>query len=448
MTGNWLRAIPLGSILTGLLVSMVTPTLAQILPAPGAVNKEFYFGAGSPPSGFVQALPQTVYSRERGYGFEQPVQASSQDKERAALCSDKPFLFSVAVPEGNYNVTVTLGDRSVDSFITIKAEARRLMLENIHASPGHLQTRAFTVNVRVPQITNGGEVQLKPRELASFDWDGKLTLEFNGIHPCVSRLEISSATTAITVFLAGDSTVVDQTSEPWAAWGQMLPRFFGPEVAIANHAESGESLKSFMYEHRLEKILSAIKPGDYLFIQFAHNDQKPGKMHVDAFTTYKAYLKVLIAEARQRGAIPVLVTSMHRRSFAPDGTITNTLLDYPEAMRQTSREDNAALVDLNAMSKLFYEALGPEGSVKAFVHYPAGSFPGQAVALSDNTHFNAYGAYELARCIVEGVRNNHLGISAFLTTNVPFDPSHPDPVREFNLPPSPFLDADTPLGSR
>src|SRR5579872_2578515 len=107
----------------------------------------------------------------------------------------------------------------------------------------------------------------------------------------VQTLEIRKADDAITVYIAGDSTVTDQPKEPWAAWGQILPRFFKQGVAIANHAESGESLKSFMGERRLEKILETIKAGDYLFIQFAHNDQKPGSSHVDPFTTYRDTLK-------------------------------------------------------------------------------------------------------------------------------------------------------------
>jgi len=108
------------------------------------------------------------------------------------------------------------------------------------------------------------------------------------------------------VFLAGDSTVTDQPGDPGNSWGQMLPRFFGPGVAIANRAESGETLKSFITGLRLDKVLSQIERGDYLFIQFGHNDQKQQwpQTYVNAFTTYKTYLKAYIAEARLRGARP------------------------------------------------------------------------------------------------------------------------------------------------
>jgi hypothetical protein len=99
------------------------------------------------------------------------------------------------------------------------------------------------------------------------------------------------------------------------------------------------------------------------------------------------------------------------------------------------------------MSKTFYEALGPDISTKAFVHYPAGTFPGQTAELKDNTHFNSYGAYELARCIVEGIKANKLGIAKFLADDVkPFDPSHPDPVNTWSLPMSPALTMTVPDG--
>jgi lysophospholipase L1-like esterase len=431
---------------------LVPAAFAQSSPpvAVPATARRFYFGRGDAPPGFVSVAPETSYSRERGHGFETPVRPISVTS--ASLCSARPFLFSVAVPEGNYDLTFTLGGGDRDSLITVKGEARRLLLESIPVAAGRLETRKITVNVRVPEIAGGGRVELKPRESDSFTWDDKLTLEINGTRPCLSSLEIVPAVDAITVYLAGDSTVVDQADEPWAAWGQMLPRFFGPGVAVANHAESGESLKSFIRERRLDKILSTIRSGDYLFIQFAHNDQKVGpnygKTHVDAGATYPAYLKVFIEEARARGAIPVLVTSMHRRSFTADGVINNTLLDYPEAMRQVARAENVPLVDLNAMSKVLYETLGPEKSLRAFVHYPANTFPGQAAELKDDTHFNAYGAYELARCVVEGIRTNRLGISTILVAGSPFDPAHPDPVDNFNLPASPFRSSEAPLEKR
>ena len=323
------------------------------------------------------------------------------------------------------------------------------MLSNVVTKPGQFATHTFTVNVRFPQINAREKVRLKARELSYLNWDNQLTLEFNGPSPKICALEISRNDKATTIFLAGNSTVVDQDREPWAAWGQMVPYFFKPgEVAIANHAESGEALKSFLSEKRLDKILSLIKPGDYLFIEFAHNDQKPGSAHVDPFTTYKETVKLYIAEARKKGGIPVLVTSMHRRDFDSTGHIRNTLGDYPEAMRQTASEENVALIDLNAMSKILYEAWGPQQSLKAFVHYPANSFPGQTQELKDNTHFSTYGAYEIARCIVEGIKVTIPALASQLKSDIPaFNPAQPDPVANWSWPLSPMITALKPDGN-
>lgn len=138
---------------------------------------------------------------------------------------------------------------------------------------------------------------------------------------------------------------------------------------------------------------------------------------------------------------------MHRRNFDDEGKVINIHGDYPEAMRQTAREEKVALIDLHAMSEAFYEALGPEGSKKAFVHYPLGTFPGQNRELKDNSHFNNYGTYELAKCIVEGIKANKLGIAKFLVDDVPpFDPAYPDPVESWSLLVSPKRTAIKPEG--
>jgi len=195
-------------------------------------------------------------------------------------------------------------------------------------------------------------------------------------------------------------------------------------------------------------LLSQLKAGDYLFIEFAHNDQKPGDNHLDAFTTYKDELKYYIAQARKKGGIPVLVTSMNRRRFDGRGKVVNTLENYPEAMRQTAAEEKVSLIDLNAMSRDFYEAMGPENSKKAFVHYPANTYPGQDKALADDTHFNPYGAYELAKCIVASIIQQKMDLSKYLIDPVSvFNPSQPDPVSEFHWFESPSVNVLKPDGN-
>jgi len=185
--------------------------------------------------------------------------------------------------------------------------------------------------------------------------------------------------------------------------------------------------------------MSLIKPGDYFFMQFNHNDQKPGAVSLDQ---YKALLSEFVDEVRYKGATPVIVTAQHRLTFDDTGHISNSLGDYPEAARQVAAATNTALIDLTAMSKTMFDAMGPgpDGAVHAFMHFPANTFPGQNQAYADNTHFNNYGAYELARCIVHGIRQDKLPIAKFLDPAVPdMDPAKFDPFPTFSLPDTPSL---------
>jgi lysophospholipase L1-like esterase len=172
-------------------------------------------------------------------------------------------------------------------------------------------------------------------------------------------------------------------------------------------------------------------------MQFGHNDQKPvNKVPLDL---YKKLLVTYIEKARAAGATPVLVTSMFRRNFDANGKIVDTMAGYPDAMREVAREKGVALIDLNAMSRTLFEAMGPEASLKAFMHYPANAFPNQTEAISDDTHFNSYGAYELARCMVRGIRMARLPVAHMLTRDAgQFDPARPDPQPAFSLPFTPI----------
>jgi lysophospholipase L1-like esterase len=414
------------------------------------INLKFDFGPGKVKREYAQVLETTIYSKERGYGFEPGSTVSCLDRGgrddlRADLCtSDKPFFFSVALPEGNYNVTVTFGDEKAATVTTVKAELRRLMLEKVSTAPGHFETRTFTVNIRTPQIATGGEVKLKDRERTTeiWAWDEKLTLEFNNTRPAICAIEIAPLNIEIrpvhkvpVLYLLGDSTVCDQPLEPYSSWGQMLTRFFKAGLAVSNQAESGESLRSSLGARRLDKVLSTMAAGDYLFIQYGHNDEKEKGAGVGAFTTYKADLKHFVEETRKRGGTPVLITPVQRRTFDAAGKITNSHGDYPEAVRQVAAELNVPLIDLNVTSKFFYEAMGAEKSKLAFKE-------------GDGTHHNNYGSYELARAIVEGIKANKLGLVKYLVEDVPsFDPSHPDALETFSVPASPMSTNVKPPGN-
>jgi lysophospholipase L1-like esterase len=412
-----------------------------------SVGGSFSFGDGVLPSGFERVLPSTVFSYSLGYGFEPGADVASVDRGgddplHGHFCTGPhPFFFSVAVPEGNYEVTVVLGDARGASTTTVKSELRRLELEEVHTAEGQFVTRSFVVNVRTPGFGDGQSVRLKPREKTGevWDWDGKLTLEFNGERPCVCAVSVIPAPNVPTLYLAGDSTVCDQPYEPFASWGQMIPRFFGDGVAVANHAESGESLKSFVSENRLAKLDTLMRPGDYLFIEFGHNDQKEKGDGVGAFTTYKASLEHFVADARAHGATPVLVTPVSRRTFGPDGRVMNSLGDYPSAVRRVASEQGVALIDLNAMTTTLYGALGPEGAMELFP---------MAHGKREGTHHNNYGSYEIARCVAEAIRADHLAIAEkLLPESHPFDPAYPGKIQDFAVPASPRASTEVPYGN-
>lgn len=363
--------------------------------------------------------------------------------------SQEPQFISVDVPDGNYLVTVTLGSKKKSGETTVRAESRRLFLENVPTKKGETKQYSFVVNKRNRYIEGGDSVRIKPREYKKLNWDDKLTLEINGRDPVCSHVRIEPAPEDVTtVYLCGNSTVVDQDDEPWASWGQMIPRWFDTNVAIANYAESGESASNFIGVKRLKKILSLIKPGDYLFVEFGHNDQKQKMPGSGAYYNFSTALKTYVDEARSRGAIPVFVTPTQRRSFDENGRIKETHGDYPEAMEAVARRENVPVIDLHSMTRTFYETMGVEPSKRAFVHYPAGTYPGQDKALADNTHFNPYGAYEIAKMVVEGMRKANLPLAEHIVAEYEsYDPANPDSADGFFWAESPSSDVLKPDGN-
>jgi len=395
-----------------------------VFPIPPALSGPVTFNCGAAKKGTTALTASSVYS-ESAAGWD----IKTTPKVEGGICSsDTPFFFSMALPEGNYRVTVVFGGNQ-ESVDLIRTEARRLTLEKIAVKAKATLTKSFDVNTRVAEFNNPdgtpNKVRLKSREYGNLNWDNKLTIEFNGTNPSFHSIEITplvGAKAEPVVYLGGDSTMVDQDIDPAGSWGQALPRFFLPGIVIANHAESGETSASFQGELRFPKVMSLIKPGDYFFMQFNHNDQKTGAVPLDR---YKQILASFAAQVKAKGGIPVIVTAQHRRTFDASGHITNSLADYPQAARDVAAANNIALIDLTAMSKVLYEAEGPEGSKHLFHG-------------TDITHFDNYGAYELARCVVHGIRAANLPIAKFLDPTVPdFDPAKPDPFDTFVMPGTP-----------
>lgn len=347
--------------------------------------------------------------------------------------SDRPFQFSVAVPDGNYLVTVTLGHRKKAGQTVVRAESRRHYIDMVSTKKGRFETVSFVVNKHSPVINGDVRVKLKPREVGYKNWDDSLTLSFCGPSPAVQRIRIEPVSNVTTVFLCGNSTVVDQEDEPWASWGQMITRWFMPQVAVANFAESGLSCTSFLAQLRLDKILSQLKAGDYVIVEFGHNDEKEKKAGDGAWYSYSRNLKIFVDRVREAGGHIIFCTPTARRFFNADHrTISNTHGDYPEAMKAVARRENVPLIDLTAMSTAFYEALGEEGSKRSLVHYPANTFPGQDKPLADNTHFNPFGAWEIAKMVVMGLKQIDSPLAGYLRAEwQDFDPASPDDPSAF-----------------
>lgn len=364
--------------------------------------------------------------------------------------------FSVAVPDGNYKVTVTLGSKKRKAETVVRAESRRLMVEGVSTRRGQFVDCSFIVNKRSPRFlmaTDKGPreetVRLKDREKTYLNWDDSLTLEFNGAAPAVRRISIEPDTTATTIFLCGNSTVVDQNAEPWASWGQMITRWFDNRVAISNHAESGLTARTFLGGNRLEKILTMMRPGDYVVCEFGHNDEKEHRPGDGAWYHYVYNLKIFVDKVRQAGGNIIFCTPTQRRFWQDDNRhIKDTHGDFPAAMLSVAEREQVPVIDLNGMTRTFFETLGFEDSKRALVHYPANTYPGQDKALADNTHFNPYGAYEVAKMVVQGMVDLKLPVVSALRADwQAFDPAHPDDFTTFRWYDAKSLDTQKPDGN-
>ena len=218
----------------------------------------------------IQVKPTDVFTPEKGYGydFQHVIDEARKSQNDTYKLSDGIFYFSVAVPDGNYKVTVTLGSKKAKGNTTVRAESRRLFVQNAETRKGEFKTYSFIVNKRntIINMPDGktDRVRIKKREETKMNWDDKLTIEVNGDAPAVSSISIEPADNVPTLWLCGNSTVVDQDYEPWASWGQMITRWFTDDVAVANYAESGETATSFIGAGRLKKIVSLMKEGDYI----------------------------------------------------------------------------------------------------------------------------------------------------------------------------------------
>jgi lysophospholipase L1-like esterase len=291
-------------------------------------------------------------------------------------------------------VTVVLGDPTRTGVTTVQAEARRVMLPSTTTAAGQLIRSSFAVNVRQPEGQPTGQ---------GGTGTAGLDLSFGGSAPRLNGIGIAAARPPV-LYLAGDSTVCDQPTVPYTGWGQMLPQYIGPGLAVANYADSGESSGSFLNNSALFPTMRPlIRSGDITMIQFGHNDKTVTE------ATFATNLRNLVAGVRAQGGSPVLVTPPVRRQFS-GGRLTPTALhvngvgaDLPATMRRVATETGAPLIDLTARSRAFVESLGESASARIYLTQASDG-------VSDNTHFSAYGADRMAQLVLDGVREARLAV--------------------------------------
>ncbi|WP_306802391.1 SGNH/GDSL hydrolase family protein [Microbacterium sp. C7(2022)] len=375
--------------------AVVSPVYSAPAPLPEGDVVTFDFGSGAVADGALGVSSATPFNDEWGYGFLETPEGGDADRGigdalRTDFTAVAGSTFEVDLGAGDYSVALIAGDEETATTTTITAEGMAKVQSNPQNAGSYLEM-AFPIALV----------------------DGVLTLEFGGDAASLNALTITrlperNAGAITTAYITGDSTV--QTYDPiayapQAGWGQMIDRFFEADIAFANHAIGGRSSKNFITQGRLDEVLRSIRPDDYLMIQFGHNDATQGVD--DRYASpedYKEYLRVYVEGARQRGATPILVTPVSRRSFNPDnGQFNVSFPEYVAKMTELAEEEDVLLVDLSASSRAYLNEIGPEAAKGVFLHVDPGVFPNRPSGTVDDTHFQEYGAIQMARLIAQDV---------------------------------------------
>jgi lysophospholipase L1-like esterase len=211
----------------------------------------------------------------------------------------------------------------------------------------------------------------------------------------------------VTIFLAGDSTAAEKVAErrPETGWGEKLPKFFDDKfVRIENLAKNGRSTRTFMEEGRWQSLLGKVQPGDYVFIQFGHNDSVREKASYTQPDDYRRNLETFVADVRARQGNPVLLTPAMRRGFDARGDLLDTHGTYPDIVRKLAADQAVPLIDMHRDSARVLREYGVEESKKLFLILDAGVNPNYPQGVQDNTHFSPLGAEEMAALAIDTIR--------------------------------------------
>ncbi|RJE72751.1 MULTISPECIES: rhamnogalacturonan acetylesterase [Reichenbachiella] len=213
-----------------------------------------------------------------------------------------------------------------------------------------------------------------------------------------------------TLHLVGDSTMADKKDpelNPEHGWGQVLPSYFDSAVTVVNHAVNGRSTKSFIEEGKWDRVKAQIKSGDYVFIQFGHNDQKSkdAERYTNPYTGYRNNLKTYVTEAHALGAKPVLFSSIVRRKFNEEGVLIDTHGVYPYVMRQLAIELDVPFVDMQWYSEQLVASMGDPKSKELYLWLEPGESSYKPEGKQDDTHFSKYGAQQMAQLAIKEMKN-------------------------------------------
>jgi lysophospholipase L1-like esterase len=289
---------------------------------------------------------------------------------------------------GNYDVTVVLGGAAAGN-TSVQAETLRAMLGATVTAAGATQRFSFTVNVRQPE---GQPIQDVPAGTPGLDL---YFLGNAGAPPQLSGIGYAAATTPFVIYIAGDSTVCDQTDPEYGGWGQQLPPYFNYPVSVANYADSGESSGSFLGSSSLfGAINSRLKANDWVLIQFGHNDKDV------AASTFHDNMTSYVTRVKTKGAFPVLITPVARATFSGNNVTTqhvnSTGADLPAIIKQVATEQNVPVLDMTTRTTQWLMQLGPKGWQQ---YHALGT---------DATHTNPAGAAVEAGFVVELIKQANL----------------------------------------
>lgn len=222
----------------------------------------------------------------------------------------------------------------------------------------------------------------------------------------------------ISIYLIGDSTMANKEEDrrPETGWGEMLQQFFNEHVQVQNHAVNGRSSKSFIDEGKWQVVLDSLQPDDYVFIQFGHNDQKykDSTRYTNPTTIYKQNLIRFISESKEKGAHPVLLTSIARRKYNEYGVFIDSHGLYPTAMREVARDYNVPLIDLHLLTEQLILSKGEKGSKELFLILEPGENENYPEGRQDNTHLNNNGAYEVSKLVADEISRQELALKSYL----------------------------------